>query len=337
MLSYDRENYYAPEIPDAWLTVSKATVAVPDVIPLVYNKTYQTLPVSDTQLYRVIYEPQIRSGIYKAYLELKDSANYRFEEDINYIEYRILPRAVTLRILEDGKSYTVEHGEVMVGDDLLLSYYTEDGQIKAVSANPDYIVTVIPIKADGGIWLLLLLILLCILAALLIYIVFRHRESLEAVFVGFKARLAGVAEYNAAINSKEESGVRLEGIMRSVDEAHANGLITDNLAKTLLSKSGEVVKTSGSRRAIVNIEAISKGFSEGETVDINSMKQKEIISKDAVYVKVLGGGVIDKALTVKANAFSLSAVKMIALTGGKAVRVRSIKNKDADFDKNIEK
>jgi ribosomal protein L18E len=53
------------------------------------------------------------------------------------------------------------------------------------------------------------------------------------------------------------------------------------------------------------------------------MKDRGLISPEARYVKVLGGGIIDKPLVVYANSFSLSAAKMIALTGGQAVKVRT--------------
>jgi ribosomal protein L15 len=55
------------------------------------------------------------------------------------------------------------------------------------------------------------------------------------------------------------------------------------------------------------------------------MKEKGLIPKDSFTVKVLARGVIDKPLTVLANSFSICAVKMIALTGGEAKRVRSTK------------
>jgi len=336
-LIYDRENYNAPEIADAWLNINKAVVTLPQLNALVYNKELQSPKIPESELYRATVAPQLSAGIYRVYFELTDADNYKFENGIDYAEYEILPRAVTVKILSGGNKYSVEEGEVIAGDDLMLEYYTEDGYIMARSENSNYTVKIIPLKEEGErVWLILLIILLLILILLLVYILIRHRESLEAFFVGFKARLAGVApdEAGVAVSHGEPA---LEGIMRSVDEEHANELITDTLAKTLLSKSAEVIKTTGTRRAIINVEALSGAFSEGDSVDINSMKEKGLISRDAVYVKVLGGGIIDKPLSVKANAFSLSAVKMIALTGGRSERVRSIKNKDADFGKELEK
>ena len=45
------------------------------------------------------------------------------------------------------------------------------------------------------------------------------------------------------------------------------------------------------------------------------------------YLKIAARGVIDKPLTVRANSFSLTAVKMIALSGGKAEVVKTKRNK----------
>ena len=41
-------------------------------------------------------------------------------------------------------------------------------------------------------------------------------------------------------------------------------------------------------------------------------------------MKILGRGSLDKALIVEAADFSLSAVKMIVLTGGKVIRLKKV-------------
>ena len=43
--------------------------------------------------------------------------------------------------------------------------------------------------------------------------------------------------------------------------------------------------------------------------------------KNVIRLKVLARGILDKAITVEAHEFSIDAVKMIALTGGKVVRI----------------
>ncbi len=106
----------------------------------------------------------------------------------------------------------------------------------------------------------------------------------------------------------------------SVDVKKADSLISNTLAKSLLHKSEEVIITNGNKRAVVNIDILSKNFEHGDRVDINTLKAKKLVSKDAGYLKILSRGHIDKPLTVYASDFSLSAVKMIALTGGEAIK-----------------
>ena len=72
---------------------------------------------------------------------------------------------------------------------------------------------------------------------------------------------------------------------------------------------------------------MSANFIAGDHVDVNLLKQKNLIPYDTAYIKVLARGIIDKPLKVYANEFSLSAVKMIALTGGEAIKVNTVRKK----------
>ena len=106
----------------------------------------------------------------------------------------------------------------------------------------------------------------------------------------------------------------------SVD--YAESAITNSLAKDLI-RHDDNVATCGNKRRIVNVDTLSRSFEAGERVDINALKSKSLIPYDTGYVKVLARGIIDKPLYVYANDFSLAAVKMIALTGGKAIKVNT--------------
>ena len=59
-------------------------------------------------------------------------------------------------------------------------------------------------------------------------------------------------------------------------------------------------------------------FEKGAVVDADAMIQKGLIKKAYDGVKILGGGELTKALTVKASAFSASAKEKIEAAGGKA-------------------
>jgi len=68
--------------------------------------------------------------------------------------------------------------------------------------------------------------------------------------------------------------------------------------------------------SIVNLAVLNK-FEENAVVDSNALIEKGILSKIEEYgVKILGNGKLEKALTIKANKFSESAVKKIKKAGG---------------------
>lgn len=111
--------------------------------------------------------------------------------------------------------------------------------------------------------------------------------------------------------------------MDAVDVSTADALITDALAEALVTAEDRVIYTDGSRHGVINVDTLSAAFAPGETVDINRLKKKRLIAQDVGYLKVLARGSIDKPLTVCADDFSLGAIKMIALTGGRTFHVKS--------------
>lgn len=66
----------------------------------------------------------------------------------------------------------------------------------------------------------------------------------------------------------------------------------------------------------VNVEDLNR-FDAGEEITPERLKEKGLIKSFGDGVKVLGRGEIEKQLTVKANAFSKSAVEKIEAAGGK--------------------
>ncbi len=67
----------------------------------------------------------------------------------------------------------------------------------------------------------------------------------------------------------------------------------------------------------INLTALNK-FEDGETVTIEALLEKGILSKCEYGVKILGAGAITKKLTVQVTAFSASAKEKIEEAGGKA-------------------
>ena len=74
--------------------------------------------------------------------------------------------------------------------------------------------------------------------------------------------------------------------------------------------------------SIVNLSVLDT-FEAGATIDIGVLVEKGLIKlvKDGVGLKVLGNGELNKAITVKANAFSASAKAAIEKAGGTAEQI----------------
>ena len=68
---------------------------------------------------------------------------------------------------------------------------------------------------------------------------------------------------------------------------------------------------------IVNLSALN-AFADGETVTVQALLDKGILSKCQYGYKVLGNGKVTKKVTVQASAFSASAKEAIEAAGGKA-------------------
>ncbi len=88
-----------------------------------------------------------------------------------------------------------------------------------------------------------------------------------------------------------------------------------------LPKRGFNNKPFQEKTAIVNLTSLDR-FDAGTVIDAELLKKTGIVSGTFDRLKVLGKGDVTKALTVKAHAFSGSAVEKITKAGGKAEVVK---------------
>ena len=120
-----------------------------------------------------------------------------------------------------------------------------------------------------------------------------------------------------AADIPEEAPVENIDIVPEVDVETADKLMTDAVAMTVI----ETVGGAGvGMKSIVNVCDINKAFSDGDTVDLDALKAKKLVSKKTQRVKILADGILNKSFTVYAEQFSVQAIKMITLTGGKAIQ-----------------
>ncbi len=330
ILSYDSNNYNAPLLPEAFLHIAKATV-VPSTV---YTEEYDAsprLPVSDNPLYVFDTEQTyVNAGVYEIPVRLVDCDNYILLSD--KCSFVIPKRKITVRVsnltlylFEDVENITGEitEGSIIDTDTDVIAYFSNGDMLGAKSVNPNYELTVIEGKIerlnrlndDSFTLIFIIAVLLLLLGfALSVFLLRRRRVFLEPVVCsGLLPEPASPKEEHSDTDAKD-STVTLE---------RAENMITDAIAKTLIRKRDISISTGGRKRGIINIDTLSLNFSAEERIDINTLKQKGLISKEISYIKVLGRGSVDKPLKVYANSFSLSAVKMLALSGGEANRVRT--------------
>lgn len=68
----------------------------------------------------------------------------------------------------------------------------------------------------------------------------------------------------------------------------------------------------------LNIRDLESNYAAGDTVTIESLQEKGLVSGKFDLVKILGDGELTKSLTVSAHRFSKSATEKIEKAGGKA-------------------
>jgi large subunit ribosomal protein L15 len=68
----------------------------------------------------------------------------------------------------------------------------------------------------------------------------------------------------------------------------------------------------------INVETLEKHFDAGTSIDIDVLREKGLVPKNADVVKILGEGTLTKKLSVKAHRFSKTALEKLAAAGGSA-------------------
>ncbi len=336
ILEYDTANYEPPSIPTGVLRIKKQTVTPDSLGEAVYNGMPQTPTVTSAYYYVCPVEEYVSVGEYRIQLKLKDDANYVLSGD-GYATFKIVPREVSILIndvsvylFEEpvGDGYRVTSGEIIEGDDLDLEYIFTGLSVSAVSHNPNYKVEVTRGRAKYLIIpnryvtrALLICLAVSVLLLLLFLYVIKHRDR----FLSPVTVKEGIDAPGESVHKKRLAAsnvLRLEsGSFSSVDRERADELITNSIARTLVRRTDETVVTPGRKRAVINVDTLSENFDRGDRVDINILKEKGLVPIDAGYYKVLARGTLDKPLVIYANDFSISAVKMIALTGGEVYKL----------------
>jgi ribosomal protein L18E len=105
-------------------------------------------------------------------------------------------------------------------------------------------------------------------------------------------------------------------IVEHIDAVEADAMISDDFAiKTAIFEKG----AGHGKQGIVNIGDIDKVFEANAVVTMAKLKEVGLVHRNVDRIKVLAAGVLNKPLTIKAEHYSIQAMKMIELTGGTVI------------------
>lgn len=105
-------------------------------------------------------------------------------------------------------------------------------------------------------------------------------------------------------------------IVEHIDAEEADAMISDALAlETARYESGAGHGVQG----IINIGVLDRNFETNDVITLAVLKEKGLVSKKVGRLKILADGTLNKPLTVKSESYSIQAIKMIELTGGKVI------------------
>ena len=131
-----------------------------------------------------------------------------------------------------------------------------------------------------------------------------------------------IKELTVAATSTQIERAKAEGTIRIVDHVSAvevNDLISNEVAASVIVTERRTASTG--KRGTINVDVLSTNYESGETVTIESLKEKKLIPASVGQVKLLARGTLNKVLHVELQDYSLEAVKMILATGGTVKKV----------------
>ncbi len=231
------------------------------------------------------------------------------------------------------ESYTLGAGDITIN-----AVYTSVSSAPVTSAPPSDGGTTT--AGDGGLfgnstfWWILIVILLLIIIALVVFLILKNRNDdddddntpdptpvVEPVAPAEEAN--EVEADDVAAPAEKASDIEIDNVAapadveipESLDAIAADSLMSDELAMEAV----QVVyseKKAGRAKAIINIGIINSSFADGDTVNLETLKEKNLIPAKTDYLKILANGSLDKALNIEANSFSVQTIKMIQLKGG---------------------
>ncbi len=125
-------------------------------------------------------------------------------------------------------------------------------------------------------------------------------------------------KHNKLLTNKQNKGLLCE-----VMHVHDCDVLSDELAeKCIESKNVEIIDESYIET--LKLDDIDAKFQDGNRVTLEKLKKVGLVSEECTGYTVTAGQRLTKPLIIVANDFTLPAVKMITLTGGRAIKLKKV-------------
>ncbi|MDE5618169.1 MAG: uL15 family ribosomal protein, partial [Clostridia bacterium] len=120
---------------------------------------------------------------------------------------------------------------------------------------------------------------------------------------------------NKLLKDKDNKSLLCETI-----HVHDADIMSDELAQRCIEYK-DVEPIEEERFVTVKLDTLDEKFVDGQRVTLDALKKKGIVDEECNGIEIVAGERLYKPLIICANSFSLTAVKMIALTGGRAIQL----------------
>ncbi len=125
-------------------------------------------------------------------------------------------------------------------------------------------------------------------------------------------------KHNKLLTNKQNKGLLCE-----VMHVHDCGVLSDELAEKCIERKN-VETIDESKIETLKLDDIDAKFQDGNRVTLEKLKKVGLVSEECTGYAVTAGQRLTKPLIIVANDFKLSAVKMITLTGGRAIKLNKV-------------
>ena len=121
--------------------------------------------------------------------------------------------------------------------------------------------------------------------------------------------------------TREADGVDIRSCITTTD---ADRLLQDEEAPSFCGTLYQEHPKGRQYHAVVYLDDLSTRFAPYSFINLHILKQKQLVPRSSTTLEIVARGVLRKPLMVVANVFSPTAIKMLTLTGGRAIILKDL-------------